>query len=220
MKVLLVEDDRQLAVGLKEALQQQDYAVDWVSDGARAERWLDTEHFDLVVLDLTLPNRDGITILKHVRERGNQVPILILTVRGEVAERVTGLNLGADDYLTKPFALSELEARLRALLRRSQGHGETRLVLGPLIFDTVSRTVTLHGELLELPRRELCLLEILLYHAGQVVSREQIADRLYCFDNSVGINAIEVYIHRLRKKFEPAGIRIRTVRGLGYLLER
>ena len=207
-------------MGLKEALQQHDYAVDWVSDGVKAEHWLETERFDLVVLDLSLPKRDGIEVLKHVRERGNRVPILILTVRGEVAERVTGLNLGADDYLTKPFALTELEARLRALLRRSQGLGEAKLVLGPLIFDTVSRTVTLHGELLELPRRELCLLEILLYHAGHVVSKEQIADRLYCFDNSVGTNAIEVYIHRLRKKLEPAGIHIRTVRGLGYLLER
>ncbi|MDQ2694495.1 MAG: response regulator [Pseudomonadota bacterium] len=220
MRILLVEDDRQLADGLKRALRLSGLAVDWLADGARADQVLRTEPYDLVVLDLALPGLDGLAVLKRLRRRKSLAPVLIITARGALEQRIAGLDLGADDYLVKPFALGELEARVRALLRRSQGRASDRLVHGPLVLDATARQVTVDGELLELPRRELCLLEILLTRAGQVVSKEQIAGQLFCFDDEVGPNAIELYVHRLRKKLEPAGVCIRTIRGLGYLLEK
>jgi DNA-binding response OmpR family regulator len=218
MRILFVEDDRELADGILRALRQADYAVDWVADGEIADGVLKTESFDLIILDLTLPRLDGFEIIKRLRNRGSHVPVLILTARCDIENRVLGLDLGADDYLPKPFALSELEARLRALLRRSQGVGTTQILLGPLAFDSIGHRVTLDGNPLELPRRELCLLEILLRRAGKVVSKEQIADQLFSFDEDAGLNAVEIYICRLRKKLEPA-VSIRTVRGLGYLLD-
>jgi DNA-binding response OmpR family regulator len=171
------------------------------------------------LLDLTLPHLDGLEVLKRLRDRSDQTPVLILTARGGVQDRVTGLNLGADDYLSKPFSLSELEARLRALLRRSQGSATSMLSLGTLKFDAQARRVTIGNKELELPRRELCLLEIMLHRADQVVSKESIFDQLFNFDDEVSANAIEIYIHRLRKKIAPAKVHIRTVRGLGYLIE-
>lgn len=219
MRILLVEDDRDLADALQRTLRQDDYAVDWVADGNTADVILKTEHFDLIILDLALPRLDGLQVLKRLRDRRSHVPVLVLTARGEIEDRVSGLDLGADDYLVKPFALAELEARMRALLRRSQSVGTTEIALGPLVFDSVGRRITLNGEPLELPRRELCLLEILLQRAGCVVGKEQIASQLFEFDDEAGPNAIEIYVCRLRKKLEPAGLSIRTIRGLGYLLE-
>lgn len=219
MRILLVEDERELADGLVKALRQQDYAVDWVIDGAIADNLLKTETFDLIILDIGLPEIDGLEVLKRLRHRGKNTPVLILTVHSDLHSRVAGLDLGADDYLSKPFELLELEARIRALLRRNSSATNAVIRCGGLSFDSVARRASLNGEILDLPRRELCLLEILLHRTGQVVSKEQIAAQLFDFDDEAGPNAIELYIHRLRKKLASAGLNIRTVRGLGYLLE-
>ena len=219
MRILLVEDDEDLAEGLTKALRQTDYAVDWLADGADADLVLTTESYDLVILDLSLPGLDGLDVLKRLRMRKSTTPVMILTARGQLDERVSGLDLGADDYLVKPFDLVEVEARARALLRRARGGGTDLVEAGPLVLDVAGRRVTAGGAPLELTRRELCLLEILMVRAGKVVGKEQIADQLFGFDEEVGPNAIEVYVSRLRKKLEPAGVPIRTIRGLGYLLE-
>ena len=219
MRIFLIEDERQLAEGLVKILRQHDYAVDWVTDGAVADALLKTEHFDLIILDLGLPKLDGLEVLKRLRHRDVRTPVLILTAYGDVDSRVNGLDLGADDYLSKPFELRELEARVRALLRRNSSAVTAVINCGVLSFDSAARSVSLNGKTLDLPRRELCLLEILLYRKGQIVSKEQIASQLFDFDDEAGPNAIELYVHRLRKKLGPAGLNIRTVRGLGYLLE-
>ena len=219
VRILLVEDDSQLAEGLSQALQQCDYAVDWVADGNRANSVLQTEEYDLVVLDLTLPGVDGLRILRQLRARGSDTPVLITTARGQVSDRVEGLDLGADDYLAKPFELAELEARVRALMRRSQGRSTGELEFGPLVLDTQARQATLRGRNLDLPRRELCLLEILVTRANKVVSKESISSHLFSFDDDVSPNTVEIYVSRLRKKLDGSGIRIRTIRGLGYLVE-
>ena len=219
MRLLLIEDDKDLVSSLKCALEKEDYAVDDVSDGIVADRLLRTENFDLIVLDLSLPRRSGLEILRRFRNRGNQTPILILSAHTELDDRVEGLDLGADDYLNKPFELSELEARLRALLRRSQGNSAPVTKLGQLEYDSTSRRIFISNQELTLPRRELCLFEILLNKQDRVVSKESIMDQLYNLDEIVGLNAVEIYIHRLRKKLTNTGINIRTVRGLGYLLE-
>ena len=219
MRILLVEDERQLAEGLSKALRRQDYAVDWISDGVIADDLLKTEHFDLIILDIGLPRLGGLDVLKRLRHRSLQTPVLILTARDDLDSRVGGLDLGADDYLSKPFELLELEARVRALLRRNSSATAALITCGVLSFDSAARRVSIDGKPLDLPRRELCLLEILLHRAGQVVSKEQIAAQLFDFDNDAGPNAIELYMHRLRKKLALAGLNIRTVRGLGYLLE-
>lgn len=218
--MLLVEDDGTLATTLQRALREEGYAVDWLSDGEIADEILATQDYDLVILDVSLPGLDGLGVLKHLRERGSKTPVLVLTARDRLDDRVTGLDLGADDYMTKPFELAELEARVRALIRRSEGEPASEIVHGLLRFDTVGRRVTVNGEVVDLRNREICLLEILLRHAGQVVSKERIADQLFDFDDQAGLTAIELYIHRLRKKLSPAGVVIRTVRGLGYLLDK
>jgi len=220
MRLLLVEDDARLADALERALHANGLAVDREADGARADAVLRTEHYALVVLDLNLPGLDGVEVLRRLRARGAEVPVLVLTARGQLDDRVRGLDCGADDYLTKPFDLPELEARVRALIRRGQGRHQTRIEHGPLVLDTVGRTVLIDGRRLDLPRRELCLLEVLLGRAGEVIAKDRIADALYGFDDPPGPNAIEIYVHRLRRKLEPHGVNIRTVRGLGYLLER
>lgn len=219
MRILLVEDDVELASGLRRALARSDYAVDWVADGEQADSVLKTEDFDLVALDLTLPGLDGLVVLRRLRARSKDVPVLILTARSDVESRVKGLDLGADDYLGKPFELSELEARVRALLRRSQGRASGLLELGPLVLDSTNRQASLAGEPLNLPRRELCVLEVLMTRAGKVVSKEQIASQLFSFDDEASPNAIELYVSRLRKKLAAGDIEIQTVRGLGYVLK-
>jgi DNA-binding response OmpR family regulator len=219
MRILLVEDDEDLAEGRSKDLRQTDYAVDWLADGADADLVLATESYDLVILDLSLPGLDGLDVLKRLRTRKSATPVMILTARGQLDERISGLDLGADDYLVKPFDLVEVEARARALLRRARGGGTDLVEAGPLVLDVAGRRVTAGGAPLELTRRELCLLEILMVRAGKVVGKEQIADQLFGFDEEAGPNAIEVYVSRLRKKLDPVGVPIRTIRGLGYLLE-
>jgi two-component system OmpR family response regulator len=220
MRVLIVEDDPVLADGLTRSLRHSDYAVDCATDGEQADHVLTAQNYDLVILDLGLPGLDGFEVLKRLRRRGAAVPVLVLTARDALADRVKGLDLGADDYLTKPFDLPELEARARALIRRGQSGGSSLLVHGTLTLDTSGRRATLGGAPLELSARELGVLEVLMLRSGRVVNKEQLAEQLYGWDDEVGSNAIEVYVHRLRKKLEPAGVAIRTIRGLGYLLEK
>ena len=218
MRVLIAEDDPILADGLLHSLRGQGYTADRVADGAAADAALATGSFDVVILDLGMPRMDGLEVLRRLRARKSPVPVLILTARDEIEDRVRGLDLGADDYLTKPFELAELEARLRALARRV-GHGSQPLVEhGRLTFDTVARVAKVDGELLELSARELALLELLLARTGRTVSKEQIVDHLCRWGEEVSENAIEVYMHRLRRKLEPGGVRISTLRGLGYCL--
>jgi two-component system OmpR family response regulator len=219
MRILIVEDDPILADGLTRSLEQSGYAVDCARSGEQADSMLLGQTYDLMVLDLGLPKIDGFEVLRRLRKRGSRVPVLILTARDEVQNRVQGLDLGADDYLTKPFDLAELEARMRALIRRGQFGASAELSFGRVTLDTAGRRVTVDTKPLELSARELSVLEIFMLRAGRVVNKEQIMERLCNWDEEVGDNAIEVYVHRLRKKLEPSGIRIRTIRGLGYLLE-
>jgi two-component system OmpR family response regulator len=202
------------------SLRRTDFAVDVAHDGEQADHILAVQNYDLVILDLGLPRIDGFEVLRRLRHRGGTVPVLILTARDALADRVKGLDLGADDYLTKPFELPELEARVRALIRRGQAGGITLLTHGPLALDLAGRRATLDGVPLELSARELGVLEVLMLRSGRVVNKEQLAGQLYGHDEEVGANAIEVYVHRLRKKLEAAGVVIRTIRGLGYLLEK
>jgi two-component system OmpR family response regulator len=222
LRILLVEDDAVLATALSRALRQAAYAVDVLDSGSEADRALRVDVYDLVVLDLGLPGLDGLEVLRRLRDRRSRVPVLALTARDALEDRVAGLDLGADDYLTKPFDLPEFEARVRALIRR--GHynaAAARVAHGRLSLDTAGRRLYCDGEPIELSLRELAVAEILILRAGRVVSKEQMVDHLYGWnDEEVGSNAIEVYVHRVRRKLEPAGVSIRTVRGMGYLLEK
>jgi two-component system OmpR family response regulator len=220
MRILIVEDDPVLTDGLVRSLRAADHAADHVADGSEADHVLATQHYDLVILDLGLPRLDGFEVLRRLRHRGGRVPVLVLTAHDALDERVKGLDLGADDYLTKPFELPELEARVRALIRRGQSGGSSLIRYGALALDTAGRRATLDEEPLELSARELGVLEVLMLRSGRVVNKEQLAERLYSWGEEVSPNAIEVYVHRLRRKLEPAGVAIRTIRGLGYLLEK
>lgn len=220
MRILLVEDDEILADGISKALRQNGYAVDHVPTGADADHALQTTNFDMLLLDLGLPRMDGLEVLRRLRASKKNLPVLIVTARDRLEDRVSGLDLGADDYLTKPFDLPELEARVRALLRRGRGSPAVDIVYGPLRFDTIGRRVTVNEQPLELSARELAVLEILLQRGSAVVSKEQLIEHMYGWEEEVSHNAMEVNVHRLRKKLEPSGINIRTVRGLGYLLEQ
>jgi two-component system OmpR family response regulator len=220
VRVLIAEDDPVLADGLTRSLRGSDYAVDCVSDGGEADHVLSAQNYDLVILDIGLPRLDGYEVLRRLRRRGSKTPVLILTARDALDDRVKGLDLGGDDYITKPFDLPELEARVRALIRRGQSGGGSALSHGTLTLDTVGRRATLAGEPLDLSARELGVLEVLMLRSGRVVNKDQLAEQLYGWDEEVGPNAIEVYVHRLRRKLEPAGVTIRTIRGLGYLLEK
>jgi len=219
MRILLAEDDPIIADGLGRALRKAGYAIDHVANGADADTALLAQHFDLVILDLGLPKLSGLDVLRRLRGRKNTTPVLILTAQDGVEERVRGLDAGADDYLTKPFALPELEARVRALTRRGTGQA-TLIEMGPLTYDQTERVVKEHGQLVDLSAREMAVLEVLLLRAGRLVSKEQLVDQLCGWDEEVSTNAIEVYVHRLRKKVEAAGIKITTLRGLGYCLEK
>ena len=219
MKILLVEDDAMLGEAVVMALQQNGLGVDWARDGIHASNALDGYVYDAVLLDLGLPRREGLEVLRGLRNSGSNVPVMILTARDSVEDRVRGLDAGADDYLLKPFALDELLARMRALMRRTTGQAVTETQIGKLKFDTVTRQVRVNDTPLVLSAREISVLEILLNHAGRVIAKEAIVDRLTGWDEGVGDNAVEVYIHRLRRKLANSDVSIRTLRGLGYMLE-
>lgn len=221
MRIILVEDDRVLAAALTRALNQAAHTVDVAKNGEEAIESLAVHGYDLIVLDVGLPTIDGFEVLRRLRACKCGVPVLVLTARDSLEDRVTGLDLGADDYLTKPFDLPEFEARVRALIRRSHQSSSSDLIHGRVRFDTVGRRLYRDNQPVDLSVRELAVMELLLLREGRVVSKEQLVDHLYGWgDEGVGSNAIEVYIHRLRKKLEPAGVNIRTVRGMGYLLEK
>jgi two-component system OmpR family response regulator len=220
VRLLIVEDNRALSQSLSGAFRAKGYAVDCAHAGEDAEAALHTQPYDLVILDLGLPDVDGMDVLRRLRQRRSRVPVLVLTARDSLEYRVEGLNVGADDYVVKPFALAELEARAGALIRRGVGGSGPVVTHGRLTLDTVGRVAAVDGVALDLPRRELCLLELLLLRAGQVVEKQTLHDKLFAFEDEAGVNALELYVHRLRKRLEPAGIRVRTIRGLGYLLER
>lgn len=219
MRILLAEDDRIIADGLVRALKKSGFAVDHVATGADADAALSAEKFDLVILDLGLPRMSGFDVLKRLRARKCIVPVLILTAQDGIEDRVRGLDAGADDYMIKPFALPELEARARALIRRNTGN-PAGIAVGRLTYDPAERVARMNGEIVDFSARELALLEILLLRAGRLVSKEQLVEQLCGWDEEVSNNAIEVYVHRLRKKLEPGEVRIVTVRGLGYCLEK
>jgi len=220
MRILVAEDDAILADGVLRSLRQAGYAVDWVKNGLEADAALDADEFDLLILDIGLPKKSGLEVLKRLRARDSRLPVLILTALDGVNDRVRGLDAGADDYLAKPFELAELEARVRALTRRGMAGGPTLLRHGALSYDQVGRTARVNGEALELSAREVSLLEIFLQRAGRLVSKDQLVSHLCEWGEEVSPNAIEVYVHRLRKKLETGGVRIVTVRGLGYSLEK
>lgn len=220
MRILVVEDDKLLADAITRCLTQAAYAVDLARDGAEANQILTTHNYDLVVLDVGLPKMDGFEVLKQLRSRRSQTPVILLTARDTLQDRVYGLDLGADDYLTKPFDLPEFEARVRAAIRRGHYSATSELVHGRLRFDTVGRRLYFDEDSVDLTARELALAELLLMRAGRVVSKEQMVDHLYGWGDEVGSNAIEVYVHRLRKKLEFADFNVRTVRGMGYLLDK
>jgi two-component system response regulator QseB len=218
MRILLVEDDELLGEGLRKGLIQEGYAVDWIKDGMAADYALKGEKFDLIVLDLGLPKLMGIEVLQNMRSRGDITPVLILTARESVEDRVKGLDAGADDYLIKPFDLDELCARLRALQRRFAERAAPTLEHGDISLDPASHTVLLKEESINLSRREFALLHILLENAGRVLSREHLTQSLYGWGEEVDSNALEVHVHNLRKKFGQDFIR--TVRGIGYTIEK
>jgi two-component system, OmpR family, response regulator len=217
--ILLAEDDEVLSDGISKALQQRGYSVDVFDDGIAAQQAAVGAKFDLIILDLGLPKLDGLSVLQRVRLQSKTVPILIVTARDGLHDRVSGLDLGADDYITKPFDLPELEARVRALLRRSTKSKDEELILGELRFDVVGRRAFVKGVPIELSARELAVLEFLMQRAGRVVNKEQLIEYMYGWDEDVTYNAIEVNVHRLRKKIESSDVNIRTIRGLGYLLD-
>jgi DNA-binding response OmpR family regulator len=218
MRVLLVEDDRLLGDALQAGLREAGYAVEWLRDGIAAEVALAAEPFGAVVLDLGLPRLSGLELLRRIRGRGDRTPVVVLTARDAIDDRVRGLDLGADDYLVKPVALAELNARVRAVTRRAGGVASGQLEVGALVLDPAARTVRYRGAPVELQPREFALLHALALRAGQVLTRSQLESQLYEWDEALESNAIEVHVHRLRRKL--ATDLIRTVRGVGYLLPR
>ncbi|WP_296581754.1 response regulator [Xanthobacter sp.] len=220
MRILIVEDDRALASGLKRSLASLGYAVDHEADAADAVGLATREAYNLVVLDLGLPNGSGYDVLRAIRRNGLKMPVMILTARDHVSEKVKALDLGADDYVNKPFALAEFEARVRALVRRGFGVSDAILEFGPLQFDTAQQVARLEGIPLDLRRRELAVLHLLLLQAGKLVLKARLISEVFGLDDAVAPNALELYIARLRKKLGAGGLRIRTIRGLGYMLEK
>lgn len=218
MRILLVEDDALLGDGLCTGLRQAGFPVDWVRDGAAARAALAAEGFAAMVLDLGLPKLSGLELLRHLRAAGSTLPVLILTARDAIADRIAGLDAGADDYLVKPCDLGELAARLRALIRRSAGRAAPAIEIGPLRIDPATHTVHFRDRPVELAAKEFLLLHELAREAGRVLSKDQLAERLYPFGEEIESNAIEVHVHHLRRKLAPE--LIVTLRGVGYFLPR
>lgn len=220
MRLLLVEDDLPLAEALLSLLVSSGHAVDCVHDGEAAKALVATEEFDLMILDLNLPELDGLSVLRHMRAQGNRAAVMILTARGAAEDRVRGLDLGADDYMAKPFDIREFEARVRSLLRRQAGLRSSTVTLGALSLDLTTRQFSGNGQVIDLPPRERALLELLVMRAGKVVAKEAIVQSVTSLEDILSDNAIEQYISRLRRRLQPLGLNLRTVRGIGYLLER
>lgn len=219
MRILLVEDDRALSLGIQHALEREGWRVDVLADGEQAAQiGLQGEH-SLAILDLGLPRKSGMEVLRHWRTQGVAMPVLLLTARDDLTDRVQGLDAGADDYLVKPFDLPELLARLRALRRRAAGRVEDKLVFGDLEMDLTDRELRYRGDRVALSPRELALTELLLHKAGRVVTKDSIVARLSSWEADFSENSVEVYVHRLRKRFADLGVVIKTVRGFGYVLE-
>ncbi|WP_271025437.1 response regulator [Rhizobium sp. RCAM05973] len=218
MRLLIVEDNRELASWLGKALRQAQYAVDIAYDGEDAEHMLRVAAYAAVILDLSLPKMDGLTLLKRVRQSGNKVPVIILTANASLDGRVAGLDSGADDYLAKPFEIAELEARIRAAVRRGHDHAAPEIAVGDLLFDGGTRQFYLAGEALALTPREHAVLEHLVMKAGTTVTKTTLSESVFGFDDLADTSAIEIYVHRVRKKLEGSTVQIATLRGLGYLL--
>ncbi len=218
MRLLLVEDDHLLGVGIETGLMQQGYNVDWLKDGESAVFSILHEHYDAVVLDLGLPKKHGIDVLNDIRTKGCTVPVLILTAMDAIEDRVAGLDAGADDYLTKPFDLNELYARIRALIRRAGGRAQPKIIFGEYELDPAAHQVTREGQLIDLSRREFAVLLELMENRGRVLSRSRLEEGLYGMGEEVESNAVEVHVHHIRKKLD-ANI-IKTVRGVGYMIEK
>jgi two-component system OmpR family response regulator len=219
MRIVLIEDNERLAKGIVNALHDQGHAVDYLSDGIEASRFLKTEGADLAVIDVNLPGLSGFEIVRKLRERGSTIPVIMLTARTELGDRITGLDAGADDYLGKPFEMAELAARIRALSRRKSDIQTGVVNIGRLRFDRIARTVIGPKGAIDLPRRELALFECLVDHCGRIVSKDRISDTLYGVGADVETNAVELLVSRLRRKLTETGATIRTARGLGYLLD-
>ncbi len=214
MRVLLVEDDPMIGEAMQKGLKQAGFAVDWAQDGIRAEALLAEQVYHVVVLDLGLPGRDGLELLKSLRAAENQVPVIVVTARDGVDDRVGGLNLGADDYVVKPFDLDELIARVRALLRRHAGSGNPIMVCGDLTLDPMRKSVSYRGDAVDLSGKELAILEALMRRPGAVLSRKALEEAIYGSGDEIGSNAVEVHLHHLRKKL--GADLIRNIRGVGY----
>ncbi len=219
MRILLVEDNKALADGLVAVLKGSGNAIDHVADGEQAEAAIAANSFDLVILDLSLPGMDGLEVLRCVRARGDRTPVLVLTARGALDDRVRGLDLGADDYMTKPFEVRELEARVRALVRRKAGIGASAISFGGLQLDLSTGTLSSGTETIELTKRELSILQALVLARGRVVQKNALLDTLIGFEGDISENAVEQYVSRLRRRLQPHGVSIRVARGLGYWLE-
>lgn len=218
MRIFLVEDTRDVGEVISRRLEKVGHTVDWQTDGQAAADMLEFTDYDLVILDVMLPGLDGFEILRHLRARKKTTPVLVLTARSEIEDRVGALDLGADDYLVKPFDFRELEARTRVLLRRRQGDPTNLIECGDLVLDRNSRSVRVGNREVQLKRREITLLEVLAARPGRVFSKDELLDRLFGFDENVNPNAVELYVGRLRKKIEGSSVRIVTIRGLGYQL--
>ncbi len=218
MRILIVEDDTLLGDGIRAGLSQNGYAADWVEDGEAAQTAMLTNDYEAVILDLGLPKVPGLEVLKKMRAQGNDTPVIILTAMDGVDERVNGLDSGADDYLTKPFDLEELTARLRALLRRRGGRSTPVITHGELIVDPASHSVTLSEKIIDISPREFTILQLLLENHGKVMSRSRLEEGLYAWNDEVESNTVEVHIHHLRKKL--GAELIRTIRGVGYIIDK